>query len=217
MKIEAWKNKTEFLTRALVAVAALLVAVTFLKVGFFVNSSNAMMMVAQADPNKAGPDDVKKLLAETKARADEIKKNNLFVPGLAKQNPVHEVIGILGREALIGDKWYKVGDRVGDARIVAIEPTKVKVAWDGKEQEFSPIGSSGAGGRGGPEGLSGRGAGPGGAGRAGGAGGRRGLGRGGAGNSADMDKLREQWVNASPEEKQRLREEMRQKGGARGQ
>ena len=217
MKIEAWKNKTEFLTRTLVAVAALLVAVTFLKVGFFVNSSNAMMMVAQADPNKAGPDDVKKLLAETKARADEIKKNNLFVPGLGKQNPVTEVIGILGREALIGDKWYKVGDRVGDARIVAIEPTKVKVAWDGKEQEFSPIGSSGAGGRGGPEGLSGRGAGPGGAGRAGGAGGRRGSGRGGAGNSADMDKLREQWVNASPEEKQRLREEMRQKGGARGQ
>ena len=81
------------------------------------------------------------------------------------------MIGILGREALIGDKWYKVGDSVGDAKIVAIEPTKVKVVWDGQEKEFSPIGSSGGGDRrGGPGGPSGALPGP-------GVLGRRGLGR----------------------------------------
>jgi hypothetical protein len=204
MKIESLKNKTEPLTRVLFAVAVLLGALVFLKIGFFVSSSNAMMMAAQADPNHAGATDLKKVLAATKASADQIKKNNLFVPGAARQYPVNQVIGILGREALIGDKWYKVGDSVGEAKIVAIEPTKVKVVWDGQEKEFSPIGSSGgdAGGRGDRSGP--------------GAGIRSGPGMAAGVSSADRDKLRQQFMNASPEEKQRLREQMRANRGARG-
>lgn len=218
MKIESLKDKTDSLTRVFLAVAVLLGALVFLKIGFFVSSSNAMMAAAQADSSKTGAEDVKKLMAQTKAAADEIKKKNLFVPAAARQNPVSEVIGILGREALIGDKWYKVGDSVGDAKIVAIEPTKVKVAWDGREQEYSPIGATGAGGRGGPaSGLPGRMSGPGASGRGGMAGSRRGSGlQAGGASSPEMDALRERWMNASGEEKQRLREEMRQRAGARG-
>jgi hypothetical protein len=209
MKMESLRTRTEPLTKILFAVAVLLGALVFLKIGFFVSSSNAMMTAAQADPNQVGATDWKKLLAETKASADQIKKNNLFVPVSAKQHPVNEVIGILGREALIGDKWYKVGDRVGEAKIVAIEPTKVKVVWEGQEKEFSPIGSSGAGGRGDGSGSSGRMSGA-------GAGSRRGPGQQAAGTSAeDRDTMRERLKNAtSPEERQRLREEMmRQKAG----
>ena len=121
------------------------------------------------------------------------------------------MIGILGREALIGDKWYKVGDSVGEAKIVAIEPTKVKVVWNGQEKEFSPIGSSGgdAGGRGERSGPPGRASGP-------GPGARSGPGMAAGASSADRDKLRQQFMNASPEEKQRLREQMRANRGARG-
>jgi hypothetical protein len=209
MKIESLRKKTEPLTKILFAVAVLLGALVFLKIGFFVSSSNAMMIAGQADPNKAGATDLKKVLAQTKASADEIKKNNLFVPVPANQYPVNEVIGILGREALIGDKWYKVGDSVGDAKIIAIEPTKVKVVWNGQEKEFSPIGSGGSGGRGDGSGPSGR---------MSGSGSRRGPGQAAAGvSSADKDKMRERYINASPEEKQRLRDEMRQKGGGRSQ
>jgi hypothetical protein len=215
MKIEVLKNKTNSLTRILLAAAALLGALVFLKIGFFVSSSNAMM-AAQIDPNKMGANDVKKALAQTKASADEIKKKNLFVPVPARQNPVNEVIGILGREVLIGDKWYKVGDSVGEAKIVAIEPTKVKVVWDGQEKEFSPIGSSGSGGRGDRPGPPGRSSGPGAGARTGAAGSRRGPSPEAAGaSSEDMARLRERFKDASPEEKQRLREEMRQKAAAR--
>ena len=209
MKIEFVKDKTQSVTKILFAVAVLLGALVFLKIGFFVSSSNAMMVAGQADPNKAGATDLKKVLAQTKASADEIKKNNLFVPVPAKQYPVNEVIGILGREALIGDKWYKVGDSVGDAKIIAIEPTKVKVVWNGQEKEFSPIGSSGSGGRGDGGGPPGRMSGA-------GTGSRRGPGQQAAGMSAeDRDKMRERLKNVtSPEERQRLREEMmRQKAG----
>jgi uncharacterized membrane protein YgcG len=208
MKIEFHRDKAKPLTKILFAVAVLLGALVFLKIGFFVSSSNAMMVADQADPGKAGASDLKKVLAQTKASADAIKKNNLFVPVPAKQYPVSEVIGILGREVLIGDKWYKVGDSVGDAKIIAIEPTKVKVVWNGQEKEFSPIGSGGSGGRGDGSGPSGRMSGP---------GSRRGPGQAAAGgSSADKDKMRERYMNASPEEKQRLRDEMRQKGGGTG-
>ena len=215
MKIEALKNKTEALTRILLAVAVLLGALVFLKIGFFVNSSNAMM-AAQMDPNKVGAGDVKKVMAQSKACADEIKKKNLFVPGPVRQNPVNEVIGILGREALIGDKWYKVGDSVGEAKIVAIEPTKVKVVWDGQEKEYSPIGSSGSGGRGGRSGPPDRASGPGAGARMAAAGSRRGPSAGPPmAASEDRDQQRERWMNASAEEKQRMREETRRRAGAR--
>jgi hypothetical protein len=209
MKIEFHRDKAKPLTKILFAVAVLLGALVFLKIGFFVSSSNAMMIAGQADPSRAGATDLKTVLAQTKASADEIKKKNLFVPVPANQYPVNEVIGILGREALIGDKWYKVGDRVGDAKIIAIEPTKVKVVWNGQEKEFSPIGSSGSGGRGDGSGPSGRMSGP-------GAGARQGPGMAAGVSSADRDKPRQQFMNASPEERQRLREEMRQKMGGAG-
>ncbi len=212
MKIDAVKHKTESLTRVFLAVAVLLGALVFLKIGYFLSASDAIM-AAQADSDQAGAGDVKKVLAQTRACADEIKKKNLFVPVPARQNPVSEVIGILGQEALIGDKWYKVGDSVGDAKIVSIEPTKVKVAWDGQEKEFSPIGSSGSGGgRGDRPGSPG----PRGGDRTAGGGPRRGPGPQAGGFSAEEQaQFRERLKNASPEERQRLLEERRQRIGAR--
>ena len=56
-----------------------------------------------------------------------------------------------GNEAFIAGKWYKVGDKIADAKIVTIGATKVEIEWDGKKTSFSPIGStsarSAAGGR----------------------------------------------------------------------
>lgn len=218
MRIESLRNKTEPLTKTLFAVAVLLGALLFLKIGFFVNSSNAMMTAVQLDPSRADASDLKTLLAQTKACADEIKKRNLFVPATARQHPVNEVIGILGHEVLIGDKWYKVGDKVGEAKIVAIEPTKVKIAWDGQEKEFSPIGSSGGpGGRGDRPALSGKKPGADAGGKVVVTGSRRGPGQPAAGLSAEeKEQRRQRWANASPEEKQRSKEEMRQKSGGKG-
>jgi hypothetical protein len=40
---------------------------------------------------------------------------------------------------LIKDRWYKVGDNIGDAKITAIGPTSVTTEWDGKTKVFYPI------------------------------------------------------------------------------
>jgi hypothetical protein len=212
------RDKAKPLTKVLCATAVFLGALIFLKIaGFFVSTSQARVLGAQADAASAGADDLKKFLAETKTVADELKKRNLFVQATPKQFPVGEVLGIMGREALINGKWYKVGDSVADAKITAIEPTKVKIVWNGQEKEFSPITSGGAGRPEQPGSPGGR-PGSGGLSRTVVTGGRRGPGpmSGSGSSSEEMARMREQWKNASPEERQRLREAARQRAGRRG-
>ncbi|MEN6335285.1 MAG: hypothetical protein ABFE01_13630 [Phycisphaerales bacterium] len=228
MKSEFSKDKTDFYAKTLAAATILLGALSFLRIaGFLAASSEVRQMAAKVDPNaqKAGtPADMGKLLASGKASAEELKKKNLFVKIPPRQNPVSEVLGILGDEALINGKWCKVGESVGDARIVAIEPTKVKIAWDGQEKDFTPIGSGGSGDqsqdRSGPSRSGGRG----GAGNkaqvaAGNArGGPAPTGQGGPQLSAEeRERMRSQWQNMSPEERQQARQQMRQRLGRRPQ
>lgn len=74
-----------------------------------------------------------------KEKANALKEDNLFIEKPPRVNPVSAVMGILGSEALINGKWYKAGDKVSDAEILSIEPTRVKVKWDGKVTTFAPL------------------------------------------------------------------------------
>jgi type II secretory pathway component PulC len=133
--------KDKFVVIVLLGASAFLGIMILVKVrGFFVASAWAENVVKRAvAQSKADADDMEKYLAESKTIADELKKKNLFAPPTPKKHPVSQVSGILGDEVLIKDKWYKVGDKVGDAKIVAIEPTQVKIEWQGKEKVFAPI------------------------------------------------------------------------------
>ena len=146
MKAEFIKNKKEFISAVLLGLSAVLAVCILIKVaGFFVTSVRAGTLVKKAVvQSKFDPNDSEKFLAKSRALADELKKKNLFVPPEPKKHPVKQVSGILGNEALIKGKWYKVGDKIGDAEIVAIEPVRVKIKWDGKEKYFAPIGSASA-------------------------------------------------------------------------
>jgi hypothetical protein len=70
---------------------------------------------------------------------EQLRHKNLFVPRPPKQNPIVGVTGILGSEALINGRWYRAGDMMGEARVLAIEATYVRVQWDGKMLVYSPI------------------------------------------------------------------------------
>lgn len=213
------RDKAKPLTKILCAAAVLLGALIFLKIaGFFASTSQARVLEGQADAANAGANDLKKLLAETKTAAEELKKKNLFVQATPRQFPVSDVLGIMGQEALINGKWYKVGDSVADARIAAIEPTKVRIVWNGQEKEFSPMGSGAAGGRPDQPGAAGGRPGPGGPPKMVAAGGRPRPGpmQGSGPSAQETNRTREQWKNApTPEERQRLREAARQRAGRR--
>jgi len=212
--------------------------------GFFTASAKAENIVKTAvAQNNTNAKDVDKYFAKYKVLADALKKNNLFAPPQPRQHPVKEVWGIFGNEVLIQDKWYKVGDKVGDAKIVAIGPTQATIEWDGKKQTFAPIDAADSSQPGGPkdsreEAKAGE---PGGGGAQmvavgsqpmGISGGRVEFGGfGGEGmrarfqdmSEADRDRFRaemqerrERYMNMSEAERERFRAEMRERFGGRG-
>ena len=141
MKLEDMKNKKELIGTTLFAVSVISAFLIAAKVaGFYVVSANAGHAVERAiDQFKPDDNNVKSQLDKAKTIADTLKGQNLFSPPAPKQNPVTTVLGILGDEALINGRWYKAGDKVADATIVAVAPTAVTVEWDGKTKVFNPI------------------------------------------------------------------------------
>jgi hypothetical protein len=212
----------EPLGRALAALAALLAAMTLYVIARSeMGTTLARSAIVQAlDQQQSDANDVSAGMTTAKSAAEELKRKNLFIPAPPKENPVKEVAGILGDEAWINGKWCKVGDSVGDAKIVAIEPTLVKVLWEGQEQEFKPIGSSGAGGNGPPGGPPRPSGGPG----PSPARVERPMPQGGPPSGRppggmspeEMAALRERMQKASPEERQKIAEEMRARMQAGG-
>ena len=222
--------KRETLSTVLLVVSALLGIMVLVKVrGFFAATARAEALVNEAVANgKSDPNEMEKHMAKYKAAADELKKTNLFAPPPPKQHPVKGVSGILGGEVLINDKWYKVGDSVGDAKIVAIEPTQVRIEWDGNEKVFLPIDAAGPAVPRGPRGPR-----PGGTDTAVAKGeegepapmvqvqlnvrGGEGMGRFGGFSPEDRAGMRERFENMSEEEREAFRAQMRERFGGRGQ
>ena len=141
MKLDYLKLKKGVVSNLLLVVSAFLAILFLVKVtGFFTASANPENIVKRAIvQNNTDTKDMDKYFAKYKALIDELKKKNMFTPPPPKQHPVKEVLGILGNEVLIKDKWYKVGDTVGEAKIVAIGPTQVTIEWDGVEKAFLPF------------------------------------------------------------------------------
>ena len=220
------KENERLAPHALLCVAGVLAVLAVVKLwDYYSASAEAQSIVGKAvDQDKADPNLVKENLAGFKKIADAIKKKNLFVPVQPPRHPVSAVLGIMGSEALINSKWYKVGDKVGEAKILAIGPTQVKIEWNGKEKYFAPIASaaSASPSSGRDRGRTSRGprpqrpqmAGPG-----------PERGRGGFGDMSEeqraqmrarMEGMRARFENMSPEEREAFRNEMRSRHGGRG-
>ncbi len=145
MQVRAIHNNRDRISWGLLAAAALLGVFTVAKVAGFCVQRGRMQALGSLARSEGDPNRLKQSLGAAKKTVDSLKQNNLFIKAPPKQNPVKQVEGILGQEALIGGKWYKVGDKVADAKIVAIAATQVEVEWDGKKTSFSPIASVSAG------------------------------------------------------------------------
>jgi len=141
MNSDYFKNNKRFVRPVLLGVSVVLAVLALAKLrDYYTTSAEARSIVRKAvDQDKANPNLLEENLRGFTKIADALKKKNLFVPPAPKRHPVSAVLGIMGSEALINGKWYKVGDKISDAEIVAIEATLVKIKWDGKEKVFAPI------------------------------------------------------------------------------
>jgi len=138
---ENLRSRKELVPAVLLGVAVLCGVLILVKVtGFFVASARAQSVVKRAVAQSESDSTLMEAqLAKSRPIADNLKKNNLFSPPPPKEHPIKEVFAIFGDEVLINDRWYKAGDRVGDAKITAIGPTSVTTVWDSKEKIFYPM------------------------------------------------------------------------------
>ena len=212
------QNKQKLISIVLLGIAVLSGGMALAKVtGYFMASGRAQNIVKQAmAQSQSDPNRVDIQIAKVKPVADDLKRNNLFSPPPPKEHPVRDVLGIFGDEVWINGKWYKAGDTIADAKIVAIGPTSVTIEWDGNKKDFFPIQAQVAeapGPKGGPPipGKDGEGERPeGGPGRItvqieGGPGPDR------MGMRGDFSAMRDRFRNMSPEERERVFREMRER------
>jgi hypothetical protein len=140
------KDKHDSMRFGLIAAAVLLGALACAKVAQSVIEPKRVESLAayaaarnDQDPNRAQP-----WLDSAKDVAQTLREKNLFVKAPPKKHPVKQVDGILGREVLVEDKWYKAGDTIGDAKVISVESTHVIIEWDGQTKTFAPIASANA-------------------------------------------------------------------------
>jgi hypothetical protein len=141
MNLHYLKGKKESIPVVLLGAAAVFGVMIVIKAtSFFDASARAENLVKMAvTRDELNAEGARESTAASEAIAEELKKRNLFSPPQPPRHPVTSVLGILGDEALIGDKWYRAGDTIGDAKIVAIEPTQVRIQWQGRETVFVPM------------------------------------------------------------------------------
>ena len=152
MKLDRLRERKELVSIALLVVSAVAALLIMCKATrFFAAPAEAVGAVKDAvEQSKPDSKNLTAQLDKHKKIADGLKMSNLFSPPAPKQNPITAVMGIFGDEVLINGKWYKAGDKVGYAKILAVNPTSVETEWDGKKKTFSPIDSGATSGPSGP-------------------------------------------------------------------
>lgn len=139
--------KKEHIPKLMVLIVVILAGWVLFKAGaVFGGLSEARQAVDVAvEQSRADSEQNLVYFAKSKALADELRKRNVFSPPPpSKKQAVQGVSGIFGDEVLINGKWYKVGDKIDEAEVVAINPTEVRIMIDGTEKVFAPITANGA-------------------------------------------------------------------------
>ena len=136
------KTRIVYVARALMIVTAVLVYVTVRKVNAFVLDVDSIPKRIQKamSPGSDDAESLKKLKALYTEAANILKKKSLFSPPIPeKKNPVSKIDAVLGKEALINGKFYKAGDKIGDAKIISVLAKSVMILWNEKEISIHPF------------------------------------------------------------------------------
>ncbi len=144
MNIEQLKEKKKLISIVLLGCSVIFAASIMAKLAncFTVSARAESLSRAAIAQNSTDENDMENFLKPSRDLADKLKRNNYFTPSEPDEHPIKEVRAIFGDEVLIESKWYEVGQMVGEAKIVSIEPSKVKIEWKGRQRDFLPIDAS---------------------------------------------------------------------------
>jgi hypothetical protein len=136
------KKTQRHIPGTLLCLSVLLALLIAAKVSAFVLNANDIPDKIAKTLNAPGrnEENIKRYQAIYTKATTALKKKNLFLPPTPpKRNPVTKVTAIFGDEAMIANKWYKVGDKIQDAEITSISPNLVTVIWNEKETKLQPF------------------------------------------------------------------------------
>jgi hypothetical protein len=214
MKTDYLKNIKELVPKICIVFSVIFAVSMVVKGGSVLGDlSRARALVEDTAKESQGEIKVSEETSEaTKAVVEQLRKKNLFSPVPEKKKAVEKVSGIFGDEALINGKWYKAGDKIEEAEILALEATLVRIKIDGVEKNFYPLTVNGSDANaneerpspGRAEDRSGRGGGE-----------RPSRGdrpeRGGGRDGASWEEQRERYRNMSEDERREFRDSMRER------
>ncbi len=144
MKFEDMKKKQGYIPRALLLLSGLLALLIGAKVYAFVATSKQIPVDLEKILKAPGRNEekIEKYQSFYTDAVGALKKQNFFMPPKpAMKNPVTRVTAILGDEVCISNKWYKVGDKIQDAKVTSISSNEVTIVWNEKETKLQPFDS----------------------------------------------------------------------------
>lgn len=134
------KNNVKYLPNALFAISVVFIVLTVARVSGYASTSERITKAVDTAKTQDSNNEetVKKLLEKDNEIANKLKQKNMFVPPPPKANPP-VCIGIIGSSAIINNKYYKVGDKIGAAELIAIGTKDVTIKWEDKEMKLVPF------------------------------------------------------------------------------
>jgi hypothetical protein len=151
INLESLKEKKELVSVFLLCCSVLLIVLTFVEITRSYSDTTKIenTLLRATKQSEISQEEIDKVLASTQQFADKLKQNNAFAPYVrqdqvvqAPTNPVTEVRAILGKSALINNRWYTVNESIGSAKIVAIEPMFVTIEFNSIKTDYYPIRAS---------------------------------------------------------------------------
>jgi type II secretory pathway component PulC len=141
------KGNKEILSLTFLGCIIVFAALILLKItGFYSVCANTQQVIEQTIANFDAPRlDVE--LKKDREIVDSLSANNVFnaVPvsiTAISQNPITEIRAIVGSSVLINGEWHKAGDSIGNAKIVAVEPTQITVEFEGRQTTYRTVDAS---------------------------------------------------------------------------
>lgn len=140
MNLRNENDRKSLLSLIFLALAVLLAVLTAAEVIIIFQSSDQSAQLSQVTLDQIRPDEqtAKLYLSQYQKAADQLSRQNNFVPPPSAPKPPSGCTAIFGDAAQIGDRWVQVGDNISDAEVLAVEPTRVVLLWQDKEISLAP-------------------------------------------------------------------------------
>ncbi|MFC1782849.1 hypothetical protein ACFL02_04595 [Planctomycetota bacterium] len=118
----------------LLGLAMLMMSLTVAELVHVARGADQDSLITKETLDQIRPDKqtAQRYLAQYRQAADKLVRQNKFVPPPSGPEPPGDCSAIFGDEARFGDRWIKVDDTIGEARVLEIGPTAVTLLFDGK-------------------------------------------------------------------------------------